>query len=65
MRDAEIYDWNFWGLSELQIAQFLHNGILHKKARPETERAFDHSDKLCNTEITLLLRDTFLYVYQS
>ena len=44
MRDAEIYDWNFWGLSELQIAQFLHNGILHKKARPETERAFDHSN---------------------
>ena len=44
MRDAEIYDWKFGVLSGLQLAQFLHDGILHKKARSETERAFDHSD---------------------
>lgn len=65
MRDAEIYDWKFGGLSGSQIAQFLHDDILHKKARSETERAFDHSDLICNFKITLLLKDTFLYVYQS
>ena len=65
MRDAEIYDCKFLILPRLQIAQFLHDGILHKKARSETERAFDHSDLICNFQITLLLKDTFLYVYQS
>lgn len=55
----------FGVLSGLQIAQFLHDGILHKKGTPRTERAFDHSDSIRNLEITLLLRDTFLYVYQS
>jgi hypothetical protein len=48
MRDAEIYDCKFLILSGLQIAQFLHGGILHKKARSETERAFDHSDSIRN-----------------
>jgi len=48
MRDAEIYDCKFLILSRLQIAQFLHGGILHKKARSETERAFDHSDLIRN-----------------
>ena len=65
MRDAKLYDCKFLILSRLQIAQFLHGGILHKKARSETERAFDHSDSIRNLEITLLLKDTFLYVYQS
>ena len=31
-----------------RVKLFLHGGILHKKARSETERAFDHSDSIRN-----------------